>query len=93
MEEDSTLNGPIVSTAIEKLISSITVIVYEWLKDDMEEAFSGDKIINWGNPGSILNKELESVKLERSNQKKKQITLDDCLTLFSKKEILGFNDS
>lgn len=92
-KKNFTTNHKTESISMEKLISPTTVIVCEWLKDDIEEVFSDDKVINWENPGMIPNKELESIKLERLNQNKKQITLDDCLTLFSKKEVLGFTDS
>lgn len=75
------------------IITPATFFVCEWTTDDREEAFSSDKIINWENPGTIPNKELESIQIERSSKKDKQITLDDCFTLFSKKEVLGLNDS
>lgn len=91
--EKSTTDHQVKFIPKKKLISPTTFIVCEWMKDNMEEAFSADKVINWENPGMIPNKELESIKLERLNQNEKQITLDDCLTLFSKKEVLGFNDS
>lgn len=75
------------------LLTPATFLVCEWNTDDREEVFSSDKIINWENPGTIPNKELESIQMERSSQKDKQITLDDCFSSFSKKEVLGLNDS
>lgn len=77
----------------DALITPATFLVCEWLKGDKEEAFSSDKIINWENPGTIPNKELESIQMEKSSQKDKEITLDDCFSLFSKKEVLGLSDS
>ena len=69
------------------------IIVCEWSELGSNEAFSDDKIYNWENPATLPNKELENAKLERSNAKERTITLDDCLQLFSKPEILGLTDS
>ncbi|SMN19409.1 similar to Saccharomyces cerevisiae YJL197W UBP12 Ubiquitin carboxyl-terminal hydrolase [Maudiozyma saulgeensis] len=72
-----------------------TVIVCEWNTLSVDEAFTSDKIINWERPGVLENKELDEMREVRSNNNKKKldITLGDCLKLFSKKEVLGVNDS
>ncbi|KAJ1052308.1 hypothetical protein FZC28_6671g2319 [Saccharomyces cerevisiae] len=75
------------------ILSMNDIIVCEWSELGSNEAFSDDKIYNWENPATLPNKELENAKLERSNAKERTITLDDCLQLFSKPEILGLTDS
>lgn len=76
-----------------EIISADDIIVCEWEESASDEAFSDDKIYNWENPSILPNTELEKVKLERCNAKERTITLNDCLQLFSKPEILGLNDS
>lgn len=81
------------TTALPAILSRNDIIVCEWGDLASNEAFSDDKIYNWENPATLPNSELEIAKLERSNAKERTITLDDCLQLFSKPEILGLADS
>ncbi|EJS43200.1 ubp12p [Saccharomyces arboricola H-6] len=81
------------SSTLHGILSVDDMIVCEWEESASNEAFSDDKIHNWENPAALPNTELENAKLERTNVKERTITLDDCLQLFSKPEILGLNDS
>ncbi|CAI4043458.1 putative ubiquitin-specific protease UBP12 SKDI_10G0240 [Saccharomyces kudriavzevii IFO 1802] len=88
---DKNENG--LSSISHEILSIDDILVCEWEESGSNEAFSNDKIFNWENPAPLPNIELENAKLERSNAKERIITLDDCLQLFSKPEILGLNDS
>lgn len=66
-----------------------TFLVCEWSESGITTAFSKDKVINWEHPGEIPNEELLS---KQSTNVNKSITLNDCLNLFSKKEVLSPND-
>lgn len=71
-----------------------SALVCEWNTTSVNEAFTTDKIINWERPGILENKELEAIrKAKTENHKALDITLGDCLKLFSKKEVLGIADS
>ena len=74
--------------------NKFSAIVCEWNTTSVNEAFTTDKIINWERPGVLENKELEAIrKAKTENHKALDITLGDCLKLFSKKEVLGIADS
>ncbi|CAI4034240.1 hypothetical protein SMKI_10G0230 [Saccharomyces mikatae IFO 1815] len=88
------LEGPTkIKDNLNSILSINDVIVCEWDESALNEAFSHDKVYNWENPAILPNTELENIKSERSNAKERTITLDDCLQLFSKPEILGLSDS
>lgn len=82
------------STTIPLTFNGLVTVVCQWNSKSVEEAFSTDKIINWEHPGVLENKELDEIKKLRlsKSQKDVEITLADCLKLFSRKEVLGVND-
>ncbi|CCF58753.1 hypothetical protein KAFR_0F01560 [Kazachstania africana CBS 2517] len=76
------------------VLRSHSLIVCEWSLESSRLAFSEEKVINWENPGVLQNVELEELKTQREvDGSDKEITLNDCLNLFSKREVLGLNDS
>lgn len=75
------------------IIDKNTIIICEWNEDGIQAAFTEDKVINWENMAILNNKELEEQRKKDLEEKNKEITLNDCLNLFSKPEILSLNDS
>ncbi|CAR27483.1 hypothetical protein ZYGR_0I07580 [Zygosaccharomyces rouxii] len=75
------------------LVNSQTFIVCEWSESAIQEVFSEDKLINWEKPAELKNTQLEVERQKRQQEEEKKITLHDCLKLFSKREVLGMNDS
>lgn len=75
------------------LVTSRSVIVCEWSDEAIQEVFSEDKLIHWEKPAELKNTQLEIERQKRQEQEEKKITLHDCLKLFSKREVLGMNDS
>lgn len=75
------------------LVNSYTSIVCEWSEPAIQEVFSEDKLINWEKPAELKNTQLEVDRQKRQQEEEKKITLHDCLKLFSKREVLGMNDS
>ncbi|CCD23082.1 putative ubiquitin-specific protease UBP12 NDAI_0B00480 [Naumovozyma dairenensis CBS 421] len=75
------------------LICPGNVIICEWPATNIQKAFTEDKVINWEHPAPLPNPQLEKLKEQRDKQEERHITLDDCLKLFSKPEILSSNDS
>lgn len=82
------------SASLSSSFDPFNAIVCEWNSNSLEETFSSDKIINWERPAVLENKELEDIREARAGLSKAMvdITLDDCLKLFSRKEVLGVND-
>lgn len=89
--DDMEVEEPIVQRS--PIIHPRNVIVCEWSSSSVQEVFSEDTMINWENPAEFLNTHLATQKEERKKQNEKKITLHDCLQLFSKREVLGLNDS
>lgn len=75
------------------LISYNTAIICEWSEPAIQEVFSEDKLINWERPAELKNAQLELERQKRQQEDERRITLHDCLKLFSKREVLGMNDS
>lgn len=75
------------------IITPQRFIICEWSGDSKEEVFSEDKIVNWERPAELRNEEIEDSRRDRQSQVEKKISLDDCLNLFSKREVLGMSDS
>lgn len=78
------------------LLRSGLALVCEWSYEDYEFLFSGldeDGGKNtWDVPEVLPNTELETNRVEREANKGKSLTLDQCLKLFSKPEVLGEQD-
>ncbi|QLQ78805.1 hypothetical protein HG537_0B01530 [Torulaspora globosa] len=74
------------------IIKPRDIIVCEWTASGIEEAFSQDKDIDWEHPAELLNKDVTYVGTNEGKVKKENISLDDCLKLFSKKEVLSMDD-
>ena len=94
MGEVPSENEPSVSLPdqqIEFNLAPHTVLVCQWTRETRSEAFSNDKEINWERPGELPNTELLALREERLRNKKEEITLYDCLDLFTKEEVLGMN--
>ncbi|GMM54949.1 putative ubiquitin-specific protease [Maudiozyma humilis] len=87
-------SAPLTPISPQLSYNGLVAVVCQWNTQSFEEAFSADKIINWERPGVLENKELEQIQKIRLNKSQKEvaITLDDCLKLFSRKEVLGVND-
>ncbi|SSD60895.1 uncharacterized protein SCODWIG_02656 [Saccharomycodes ludwigii] len=72
--------------------SETPTLIVEWNNMTFKELFKQN--FSWNQPQKYKNKELDDIKLKRrENNKSKHITLDDCLKLFSKPEVLGVDDS
>lgn len=78
---------------VRPIVNGNTFIVCEWSEPAIQEVFSEDKLINWEKPAELKNTQLELERQKRQQQEEKKITLHDCLKLFSKREVLGMNDS
>ncbi|KAG0672476.1 CSN-associated deubiquitinating enzyme Ubp12 [Maudiozyma exigua] len=90
-DEETEAHRPCLESLFQDQFSAI---VCEWNTSSVNEAFTSDKIINWERPGVLENKELQEIrKAKKENKKAIDITLGDCLQLFSKKEVLGIADS
>ncbi|AQZ14147.1 UBP12 (YJL197W) [Zygosaccharomyces parabailii] len=75
------------------IVNPHSVIVCEWSDEAIQEVFSEDKLIHWEKPAELKNSQLEEERQKRQQQEERRITLHDCLKLFSKREVLGLNDS
>ncbi|SCU96934.1 LADA_0H03554g1_1 [Lachancea dasiensis] len=75
------------------LIGPGQAIVCRWNNEAISTVFSKDSEFSWDNPAEIKNSELDEMRIQRNERAKKQITIEDCLNLFSKSEILGASDS
>lgn len=93
LEEDDLPEMEYSDNKLIELITSDNLIICEWTSTGATEAFTDDKPFNWENPAKLENKELEMIQLERNKNAKSSITLDECLKLFSKPEVLGVSDS
>jgi ubiquitin carboxyl-terminal hydrolase 4/11/15 len=87
------------SAAISKeLIGKRTALVCEWDPELFDVFFSGLEDEGqggnntWSNPEIIVNEEVEESKRQREAQSTNDLTLDRCLRLFSKPEVLGEQD-
>lgn len=79
---------------LDKLcIESSSILVCEWTQKSIDEVFTDDKPIDWEHPALLENKELLLAQKQRNSASPNIITLDSCLKLFSKPEVLGINDS
>ncbi|GAV53476.1 hypothetical protein ZYGR_0AI07600 [Zygosaccharomyces rouxii] len=78
---------------VTPLVDSHTLIICEWSEPAIQEVFSEDKLINWEKPAELKNTQLALERQQRQQEEEKRITLHDCLKLFSKREVLGMNDS
>lgn len=80
------------------LIDKRIALICEWDPEYFDIFFSGleekDKGGNntWTNPEILVNEEVEESKRLREEESNNEITLDQCLKLFSKPEILGEHD-
>ncbi|KAL3230602.1 Uncharacterized protein RNJ44_01051 [Nakaseomyces bracarensis] len=79
--------------ALTEIVYPEDILVCEWTNVGAAEAFTDDKPFHWENPARLENKELEKIQKERNETTNKNITLDECLKLFSKPEVLGISDS
>lgn len=86
-------NNNINDNKVTPLVNFHTSIVCEWSEPAIQEVFSEDKLINWEKPAELKNTQLEVDRQKRQQEEEKKITLHDCLKLFSKREVLGMNDS
>ncbi|SCU99499.1 LAME_0G03400g1_1 [Lachancea meyersii CBS 8951] len=75
------------------LIDHGQAIICQWDNDAAFTVFSNEFEFSWDRPAELRNSELEAVKDQRNKQTQKIITIEDCLDLFSKPEILGTADS
>ncbi|QLL31292.1 hypothetical protein HG536_0B01550 [Torulaspora globosa] len=90
-EEDEMNRKP--DAEINAIIQPRDIILCEWTTSGIEEAFAQDKDIDWEHPAELVNKEITRGSTQEGKTKKENITLYDCLKLFSKKEVLSMDDS
>lgn len=81
------------TTLTKPIVQFRDVLVCEWTTSGVEEAFAEDKDIDWEHPAELVNNELVDQSVHQNGEEKNKITLDDCLKLFSKKEVLSMDDS
>ncbi|SCU95971.1 LAFA_0G03488g1_1 [Lachancea sp. 'fantastica'] len=68
-------------------------LICQWNSGAVAKVFSDESEFSWDRPAELRNPNLEAIKEERSKRSRKQITIEDCLNLFSKPEVLGTADS
>ncbi|EDO18549.1 hypothetical protein Kpol_2001p54 [Vanderwaltozyma polyspora DSM 70294] len=78
---------------IPQILKPTTFILAEWTDESANRVFTQDKVVDWETPAELKNIALEDERKKRQMDGEKKITLDDCLNLFAKKEVLGMNDS
>lgn len=80
------------------LVNAHTALVLEWTPDSFDTFFFGqegegeDGKDTWSSPQPIVNEEVEESKKRRASKKNEVLTLDQCLRLFSKPEVLSDQD-
>lgn len=85
-------------TVKKDLIKGHTALVCEWTPEFFDTFFSGIEeeeeggTNTWTKPETLVNEEVEESKKKRAEKKNDTLTLDQCLRLFSKPEVLGDND-
>jgi len=93
-EFSSTTSKP----TVEDLIKDRTALVCEWTPEFFDIFFSGLEDEGEGgnntytNPTVLVNEEVEASKKKKAEKKNDTLTLDQCLNLFSKPEVLGEHD-
>lgn len=76
------------------LLSKFDILICEWTDERAEEVFFNDnRAFDWEKPAPLKNPSLEASRAKRKSKKRKDISLNDCLRLFSKTEVLGVEDA
>ncbi|KAH3664077.1 hypothetical protein OGAPHI_004791 [Ogataea philodendri] len=83
---------------VKPLLVEKNALVCEWNPQSFDIFFTGIEQDDmggketWSKPEPIRNLEIEETRRQMAQTRKKNISLDSCLELFSKSEILGEND-
>lgn len=99
-ETSENTHGKVVGTTVTvtDLVSPKQALICEWDPDNFDAFFSGlddegeGGKETWTTPEVLVNEEVVESQRQREEQKNKKLTLDQCLKLFSKPEVLGEHD-
>lgn len=95
IDGDAEIETPLIS---EDLIKEKTALVCEWDPDHFDIFFSGLEEDGeggketWSTPEVLINEEIVELQRQRASKADHRLSLDQCLKLFSRAEVLGEND-